>query len=65
MWFGEHHSGGSELVASPELLIAAAAEHTTRVSLGTDVVSLPYHHPFQVAERMVQLTHLTAISPYA
>jgi limonene 1,2-monooxygenase len=65
VWFGEHHSGGSELVASPELLIAAAAERTTRVSLGTDVVSLPYHHPFQVAERMVQLTHLTAISPYA
>jgi limonene 1,2-monooxygenase len=59
VWFGEHHSGGSELVASPELLIAAAAERTTHIRLGTGVVSLPYHHPFQVAERMVQLSHQT------
>jgi limonene 1,2-monooxygenase len=59
IWFGEHHSGGAELVASPELLIAAAAERTTRIRLGTGVISLPYHHPFQVAERIVQLTHQT------
>lgn len=59
VWFGEHHSGGSELVASPELLIAAVAERTTHIRLGTGVVSLPYHHPFQVAARMVQLSHQT------
>jgi limonene 1,2-monooxygenase len=59
VWFGEHHSGGAELVASPELLIAAAAERTTHIRLGTGVISLPYHHPFQVAERIVQLSHQT------
>lgn len=59
IWFGEHHSGGSELAASPELLIAAAAERTTHIRLGTGVISLPYHHPFQVAERIVQLSHQT------
>ncbi|HEX4110697.1 MAG TPA: LLM class flavin-dependent oxidoreductase [Solirubrobacteraceae bacterium] len=59
VWFGEHHSGGSEIVASPELLIAAAAELTTHIRLGTGVVSIPYHHPFQVAERIVQLSHMT------
>lgn len=59
IWFGEHHSGGAELVASPELMIAAAAQRTSRIKLGTGVISLPYHHPFQVAERMVQLTHMT------
>ncbi|WP_218610111.1 LLM class flavin-dependent oxidoreductase [Pseudonocardia sp. KRD291] len=59
IWFGEHHSGGAELVASPELLIAAAAERTRRIRLGTGVISLPYHHPFQVADRIVQLTHMT------
>ena len=59
IWFGEHHSGGAELVASPELLIAAAAERTKRIRLGTGVVSLPYHSPFQVAQRMVQLSHMT------
>ena len=59
VWFGEHHSGGAEIVASPELIIAAAAERTKHIMLGTGVVSLPYHQPFQVAERIVQLSHMT------
>ena len=59
IWFGEHHSGGAELVASPELLIAAAAERTKHIRLGTGVISLPYHNPYQVAERIVQLSHMT------
>jgi limonene 1,2-monooxygenase len=59
IWFGEHHSGGAEIVASPELMIAAAAERTSRIRLGTGVISLPYHHPFQVAARIVQLSHMT------
>jgi limonene 1,2-monooxygenase len=56
-WCGEHHSTGWEMIASPELFLAAAAEHTGRIMLGTGVVSLPYHHPFMVAERIVQLDH--------
>jgi limonene 1,2-monooxygenase len=58
-WCGEHHSSGWETIASPELFLAAAGERTTRIGLGTGVVSLPYHHPFNVAQRMVQLDHLT------
>lgn len=58
-WVGEHHSGGWETIASPELFLAAAGERTTRIMLGTGVVSLPYHHPFNVAQRIVQLDHLT------
>jgi limonene 1,2-monooxygenase len=58
-WVGEHHSGGWELIASPELFAAAAGERTQRIRLGTGVVSLPYHHPFMVAERIVLLDHLT------
>jgi limonene 1,2-monooxygenase len=58
-WVGEHHSGGWETIASPELFLAAAGERTTRIRLGTGVVSLPYHHPFNVAQRIVQLDHLT------
>ncbi len=54
-WCGEHHSSGWEMIASPELFLAAAAEKTARIKLGTGVVSLPYHHPFNVAQRMVQL----------
>ena len=58
-WIGEHHSAGWEIISSPELFIAASAERTTHIKLGTGVVSLPYHHPFMVANRMVQLDHMT------
>jgi limonene 1,2-monooxygenase len=58
-WFGEHHSTGWELVSSPELMIAAAAENTRRIRLGTGVISLPFHNPLMVANRIVQLDHMT------
>lgn len=58
-WIGEHHSAGSEIIASPEIFIMAAAERTKRIRLGTGVVSMPYHNPLWVAERMVLLDHLT------
>jgi limonene 1,2-monooxygenase len=58
-WCGEHHSTGWEMIASPELFLAAAGEHTGNIRLGTGVISLPYHHPFNVAQRLVQLDHQT------
>ena len=57
-WFGEHHSAGSEISASPEILIAVAAERTKHIKLGTGVVSVSYHNPLWVAERIVMLDHL-------
>lgn len=59
LWVGEHHSGGLELIASPEVFLAAAAERTRHLRLGTGVSSLPYHHPFILLDRMVMLDHLT------
>jgi limonene 1,2-monooxygenase len=58
-WFGEHHSGGWEISASPEVMIAVAAERTKNIRLGTGVSSLPYHHPYILADRIRQLDHLT------
>jgi limonene 1,2-monooxygenase len=58
-WFGEHHSAGYEIIASPEVFIAAAAQRTRTIRLGTGVSSLPYHHPFMLADRLVLLDHLT------
>ena len=58
-WIGEHHSAGWETVGDPALFIAAAAQRTRHIRFGTGVVSLPYHHPFTLAHRMVQLDHLT------
>jgi limonene 1,2-monooxygenase len=59
VWVGEHHSAGWELIASPEIFIAAAAERTKHIRLGSGVTSLPYHHPLLVAQRFVQLDHMT------
>ncbi|MGD9616634.1 MAG: LLM class flavin-dependent oxidoreductase [Alphaproteobacteria bacterium] len=58
-WCGEHHSSGWEMIASPEMFLAAAGERSKRIKLATGVVSLPYHHPYNVAQRMVQLDHMT------
>lgn len=58
-WCGEHHSTGWETIPSPEMFLAAAGERTHRIKLGTGVVSLPYHHPFHVAQRIVQLDLMT------
>jgi limonene 1,2-monooxygenase len=58
-WVGEHHSAGWETIASPEMFLVAAAERTKRIKLGTGVISVPYHHPFTVAQRIVMLDHLS------
>jgi limonene 1,2-monooxygenase len=58
-FIGEHHSGGWETMPAPEMVLAKAAAHAQRIRLGTSVISLPFHHPFHVAERMAFLDHLT------
>jgi limonene 1,2-monooxygenase len=59
VWVGEHHSAGWETIGSPEVFIAAAAERTKRIRLGTGVSSVPYHNPLLLADRMCQLDHQT------
>jgi len=58
-WIGEHHSGGFEIIPAPEIFIAAAAERTKHIRLGTGVKSVPFHHPMIVADQLVQLDHMT------
>jgi len=58
-WIGEHHSAGWETIASPEIMIGGALQRTRHIRLGSGVTSLPYHHPFLVAQRFVQLDHMT------
>ena len=58
-WIGEHHSAGTEIIASPEIFMAAAAERTKHIKLGTGVVSVSYHNPLWATERIVLLDHLT------
>ena len=56
---GEHHSGGWETMPSPEMALSMAAAKTSRIRLGTSVINLPFHHPYQVAERIAFLDHLS------
>lgn len=58
-WIGEHHSGGLQIYGSPDLFIASAVERTSRIRIGAGVISVPYHHPYMVADRIVQLDHQT------
>ncbi len=58
-WIGEHHSAGWETMPAPEMALAKASATAPRIRLGTSVLSLPFHHPFHVAERMAFLDHLT------
>src|SRR6202158_3757250 len=59
VFIGEHHSSGWEIISSPDIFIAAAAGRTRRIMLGSGVVSVPYHNPFNIANRYALLDHLT------
>lgn len=59
VWVGEHHSTGWENIAAPDVFIAAAAERTTDIRLGTGVVQLGLHHPLVALDRAIFLDHLT------
>ncbi len=58
-WFGEHHSGGAELYSTPEFMILEAHHRTKHIRVGSGVNSLPYHHPLILADRFMQLHHMT------
>lgn len=57
-WIGEHHSAGTEIIPDPMLFIAFAAPQTRHIKLGTGVLSLPYHNPLLVADRVFFLDQL-------
>jgi natural product biosynthesis luciferase-like monooxygenase protein len=51
LWVTEHHFrrfGG--MSSNPQMLLAAAAQRTRRMRLGTAVSLLPMHHPIRIAE---------------
>src|SRR5204863_9017406 len=54
-WVGEHHSAGYQIIASPEVLIAAAAQRPRHVRRGTGGPSLPYRHRLVRADRLSPL----------
>src|SRR5438270_8748828 len=50
-WLGElHFSRTFSILADPLMVLAAAAQRTTRIRLGTAVTLLPLHNPVKIAE---------------
>lgn len=58
-WFAEHHFGSDRAAPSPNLMIAAASQRTSKILLGNMVNVLPFHHPVRLAEETAMLDHLT------
>src|SRR3984893_14850105 len=51
VWLGGIHFGRrSSILASPLMILAAAAQRTQRIRLGTAVTLLPLHSPVKIAE---------------
>ncbi len=51
VWLGELHFGRrSSILASPLMILGAAAQRTSRIRLGTAVTLLPLHSPIKMAE---------------
>lgn len=55
VWLEEHHSIQNHYWPSPLMALAGIATRTTHVSLGTDIVVLPFYHPVRAAEDMAML----------
>jgi natural product biosynthesis luciferase-like monooxygenase protein len=56
LWANEHHFdayGG--IIPSPPILLAALAQRTKRVRLGTSVIVLPLHNPVEIAEQLAMV----------
>jgi len=51
VWLGElHFSRGFSILADPLMVLAAAAQRTKHIRLGTAVTLLPLHNPVKIAE---------------
>jgi alkanesulfonate monooxygenase SsuD/methylene tetrahydromethanopterin reductase-like flavin-dependent oxidoreductase (luciferase family) len=59
VYFTEHHFYDDGYLPAAQLLCAATAMRTERVTIGTDVIQLPLHHPVRLAEEALVLDILS------
>jgi alkanesulfonate monooxygenase SsuD/methylene tetrahydromethanopterin reductase-like flavin-dependent oxidoreductase (luciferase family) len=59
VWLTEHHYADYGLSSAPAVLAATVAARTARISIGTAVFVLPFHHPIRLAEETATLDILS------
>ena len=63
LWAAEHHFDDYAMCPDNVLFLAHVAGRTQRVQLGTGAVILPWNDPLRVAEKMIMLDIVVAMSP--
>jgi alkanesulfonate monooxygenase SsuD/methylene tetrahydromethanopterin reductase-like flavin-dependent oxidoreductase (luciferase family) len=58
-WVAEHNGRNYGIIASAQLMLAAAAPVTSRIRLGAGVTRLPMHHPLRLAEDFALVDQLS------
>jgi alkanesulfonate monooxygenase SsuD/methylene tetrahydromethanopterin reductase-like flavin-dependent oxidoreductase (luciferase family) len=59
VWLTEHHYADYGLSSAPTALLATVAARTGRITLGTAVYVIPFHHPLRLAEESATLDILS------
>ena len=59
VWGAEHHFSDYGFLASNAVTLAAVAEKTEKIRLGSAIVVLPFNHPIRVAEEYAFLDNLS------
>lgn len=55
VWLEEHHGVKDHYWPSPLVALAGAATRTSRITLGTDIIVMPFYRPVRVAEDVAML----------
>jgi alkanesulfonate monooxygenase SsuD/methylene tetrahydromethanopterin reductase-like flavin-dependent oxidoreductase (luciferase family) len=55
----EHHLTPLDIAPSPIVYLAALAQHTSRIRIGSMVLCLPLYHPVRVIQEICMLDHIS------
>lgn len=59
IWAPEHHLSDCGYNPAPLPVLAAMSTQTSRVTIGTSVLLLPFHHPLRVAEEAAAIDNMS------